>query len=137
MQPREKLKQFIESKGLNNSQFADIVEKPRQYVTNILNGTKNFGLEFVILLGYKFPELDLNWLLKTETDIELAYDIKTKTDIVSEANTNYEKKKYCKECIKKDKLINTYERLCESQGNAIKRLEAELLSIQEKNKKTG
>ena len=137
MQPREKLKLFLDTKGLTNSQFAEIVTKPRQYITNILNGTKNFGLDFVIVLGYKFPDLDLNWLLKDDTGNSEYSVVETSTSNVSEPKNKYENKSICKECENKDKIINRYEKLCDSQEKTIQRLEAELLSLMEKNKKTG
>ena len=90
MQPREKLKLFLDAKGLSNSQFAEIVTKPRQYITNILNGTKNFGLDFVIILGYKFPDLDLNWLLRDDTgNIEYSV-VETSISTVPDPKNKYD-----------------------------------------------
>ena len=133
MQRREKLEAFLIKKDIKPSELARLLGKSRGYIGNILNGNQGFGLDFVLAITAVFPEIDLNWWLKDDNaDVSTSYE-----SIVSEPREKYSKKDTCKECDNKDKIINRYEKLCDSQEKTIQRLEAELLSLMGKNKKTG
>lgn len=135
----DRLFNYLKSKGISDAEFARRIKKTPQQIS-ILKQRGSFGLKFILDTVAEFPEIDLNWLILGE---DKQTNVIPRSGVVNEPEAPYTRQKkdsskdVCKECVIKDKMINSYEKLCESQENTIKRLEAELLSMQEKTKKTG
>ena len=112
---KQKILQFLDYKGIKKSEFYEKV--------GISNGilSQNNGLSeenLLRILNY-FPEINPNWLISGNGSMLRDYN---KTDnLVCEQSTPYGS--VCKNCIEKDKLIATLEKLNKSQSRTIELLE--------------
>lgn len=67
-----RLKQYIEHRGLANSQFADMAGIPRPTLSQILTGrNKKISNEIIEKLHQAFPTLNVLWLLFGDGDMDL------------------------------------------------------------------
>lgn len=68
-----RLKTFMESTGLNNSQFADTCGIPKPSLSQILSGrNKKVSNQLLELLHNAFPDLNIIWLIFGEGDMLLS-----------------------------------------------------------------
>ena len=68
MKPGDRLKEFIKDKGLNQQDFAAEVSEKYGNLNKILNGHRDIYYDFICRLTSRFPEIDLNWLLRDDTN---------------------------------------------------------------------
>lgn len=62
-----RLAQFIDyATGGNKAEFARLMEWTPQYVSNLIKGSSSMGINPVLALLAKFPEVDARWLLLGE-----------------------------------------------------------------------
>ena len=66
MEKHQRLKKFIESKKINQKEFADLIDSTQQYVSALLNGKRKLGTNLVERFESQFPELNIHWLLTGE-----------------------------------------------------------------------
>lgn len=59
---RERIKQFMDFKGINASDLAAALEVQRSNISHILNGRNLPGAAFIEKLLATFPELNARWL---------------------------------------------------------------------------
>lgn len=60
----DRLREFMDYKGMTNSQFADAADIPRPTLSQLLHGrNKSINDQFLRRLNDSFPELDVRWLL--------------------------------------------------------------------------
>ena len=83
MKPGDRLKDFIREKGYNQRDFASEISEKYSNLNKILNGHRDIYYDFICRLISKFPEIDLNWLLREDFD----------TNYVLEPKINYKKLK--------------------------------------------
>lgn len=82
----ERLKSFIESKGLSYSQFADKCGIPRPSLSQLLTGrNKKINDSMVGQIHREFPELSIVWLLFGEGEME---NLPSPVDAVSNFSDN-------------------------------------------------
>ncbi len=65
----DRIRQFMEYKGISASDLAGMLEVQRSNVSHILNGRNQPGAGFIQKLKSVFRELDLNWLYNGEGDM--------------------------------------------------------------------
>lgn len=58
-----RIKEIIESKGLSNGAFADLIEIKRPIISHVLSGRNKPSLHVVLQILKSFPEIDATWLL--------------------------------------------------------------------------
>ena len=66
MEKHQRLKIFVESKGINQKEFADLIDSTQQYVSALLNGKRKLGTNLIERFENQFPELNIHWLLTGE-----------------------------------------------------------------------
>lgn len=59
----ERIKQFMDYKGLSSSEFADFIGVQRSNMSHILHGRNNPGFQFITKMLEKFPDINAKWLL--------------------------------------------------------------------------
>ena len=73
-----RLKLYIESKGLSNSQFADICGIPRPSLSQIITGrNKKVSNTLVSQIHQAFPDLSVMWLMSGEGPISASASAKS------------------------------------------------------------
>lgn len=92
MNVKERLKKFIESKNITVSAFEGAIGASNGYVNSIY---KSVGLDKLLAIVEKFPDLNLNWLISGEgpmllTDVVKDYGVEGIT-VVSEPGFVYQR----------------------------------------------
>lgn len=64
-----KIRRIIEDSGLTVEAFADKIDVTRTVIYNIYAGQKP-SMNFISKLIIKYPDIDLNWLLKEEQPLD-------------------------------------------------------------------
>jgi transcriptional regulator with XRE-family HTH domain len=59
----ERILSFIKSRNLSPSQFADEIGVQRSGISHLISGRNKPGLEFLLKIIARYPELDPDWLL--------------------------------------------------------------------------
>ena len=62
----DRIKIWIESKGLKSSRFADKIGVNRATISHILSGRNKPSIDFLHKLISSFPDLNLNWIVSGE-----------------------------------------------------------------------
>lgn len=62
----DRIKIWIESKGLKSSSFADKIGVNRATISHILSGRNKPSIDFLHKLISSFPDLNLNWIVSGE-----------------------------------------------------------------------
>jgi transcriptional regulator with XRE-family HTH domain len=57
------------SKHMNQKEFSEFVGCPRSSLSEIESGKRSPNVEFIIEISTKFPDINLNWLLKGEGEM--------------------------------------------------------------------
>lgn len=70
----EKIKAFIKVKGLNNRDLSNKLGKAEALVSRWVNADKP-SLEFLITMAKKFPDFDLNYILREKVSYPILDDI--------------------------------------------------------------
>ncbi len=60
---KDRIKQFIEYKGISAGELAVVLDVQRSNISHILNGRNKPGAVFIEKLLLKFPDLNARWLL--------------------------------------------------------------------------
>jgi len=61
-----RIKIWIESKGLKSSSFADKIGVNRATISHILSGRNKPSIDFLQKMISSFPDLNLNWIVSGE-----------------------------------------------------------------------
>ncbi|WP_423127654.1 helix-turn-helix domain-containing protein [Gaoshiqia sp. Z1-71] len=61
-----RIKQFIDQKGLTPSELADTIGVQRSNITHVLHGRNKPSFQFIAKLLESFPEIDAKWLIMGE-----------------------------------------------------------------------
>ena len=62
----DRIKIWIESKGLKSSSFADKIGVNRATISHILSGRNKPSIDFLQKMISSFPDLNLNWIVSGE-----------------------------------------------------------------------
>ena len=62
----DRIKIWIESKGLKSSSFADKIGVNRATISHILSGRNKPSIDFLQKMIFSFPDLNLNWIVSGE-----------------------------------------------------------------------
>lgn len=62
----DRIKIWIESKGLKSSSFADKIGVNRATISHILSGRNKPSIDFLHKMISTFPDLNLNWIVSGE-----------------------------------------------------------------------
>ena len=71
---KERIKEFIDKKGMQPSELAVMLDVQRSNVSHILNGRNKPGASFIEKMLLVFPELNARWLLTGEGSMFIASD---------------------------------------------------------------
>ncbi len=63
---KERIKHFIDQKGITAGELALMLDVQRSNISHILNGRNKPGAAFIEKLLLKFPEMNARWLLTGE-----------------------------------------------------------------------
>jgi transcriptional regulator with XRE-family HTH domain len=66
---KERIKKYMDHKGLSAAELADIIGVQRSNLSHILTGRNNPGSSFIEKLLQTYPELDARWLITGEGDM--------------------------------------------------------------------
>lgn len=66
---KDRIKNFIEAKGISAGELATVLDVQRSNISHILNGRNKPGASFIEKLLLEFPELNARWLLTGEGDM--------------------------------------------------------------------
>lgn len=66
---KDRIQQIMDHKKMTAAQFADKVGIQRSTLSHILNGRNNVSTEIVSKIHYTFPDLNINWLMFGEGDL--------------------------------------------------------------------
>jgi len=71
---KERIKEFIDKKGMQPSELAVMLDVQRSNVSHILNGRNKPGASFIEKMLLVFPELNARWLLTGEGSMFIVSD---------------------------------------------------------------
>jgi transcriptional regulator with XRE-family HTH domain len=105
---KDRIKQYIEHKGITAGELAVILDVQRSNISHILNGRNKPGAAFIEKLLLVFPDLNARWLLTgegimNEEALETANTISTQLPLYTE--TEPEKKAETVEKVEKAEKI--------------------------------
>lgn len=60
---KDRIKEFIDYKGVSAGELADMLDVQRSNISHILNGRNKPGAAFIERFLLSFPEIDARWLL--------------------------------------------------------------------------
>lgn len=90
MEYNEKIRMFFKQKGLSQKEVSEILGHAPAMISRFLNGTSDFGPDFIISLVKAFPDVDLKYIFSddvanssTVQEPSVNYGIKEK-DIIGE-----------------------------------------------------
>nr|WP_321356723.1 helix-turn-helix transcriptional regulator [uncultured Draconibacterium sp.] len=66
---KDRIKNFIEAKGISAGELAAVLDVQRSNISHILNGRNKPGASFIEKLLLEFPDLNARWLLTGEGDM--------------------------------------------------------------------
>ncbi|KJF42118.1 helix-turn-helix domain-containing protein [Draconibacterium sediminis] len=66
---KDRIKNFIEVKGISAGELAAVLDVQRSNISHILNGRNKPGASFIEKLLLEFPDLNARWLLTGEGDM--------------------------------------------------------------------
>jgi len=64
-----RIKRFMDFKGLSPSELADAIGVQRSNITHVLHGRNNPSFQFITKMLEKFPEINAKWLLTGEGEM--------------------------------------------------------------------
>ncbi|MGD9557583.1 MAG: helix-turn-helix domain-containing protein [Mangrovibacterium sp.] len=64
-----RIKQFMDYKGLSSSELADLIGVQRSNITHVLHGRNKPGFQFITKMLEAFPEMNAKWLLTGEGEM--------------------------------------------------------------------
>jgi transcriptional regulator with XRE-family HTH domain len=70
----DKIRNFISSRGLTSTKFADEIDVPRPSISHILSGRNKPSLEIVQKMYKTYPELGFEWFFEDE-EFEVKNDV--------------------------------------------------------------
>ena len=71
---KERIKEFIDSKGIQPGELAIMLEVQRSNISHILNGRNKPGASLIEKMLLVFPELNARWLLTGEGNMLISSD---------------------------------------------------------------
>ena len=93
----DRIKIWIESKGLKSSNFADRIGVNRATISHILSGRNKPSIDFLHKMISSFPDLNLNWIVsgegfmyKRDKRQEIVYSKKIKKIVVFYDDNSFE-----------------------------------------------
>ncbi len=66
---KDRIKNFIDAKGISAGELAAVLDVQRSNISHILNGRNKPGASFIEKLLLEFPDLNARWLLTGEGDM--------------------------------------------------------------------
>lgn len=63
MEIKERIKEVMNYKGISASEFAREIGVLRSAISHVISGRNKPGLEFILKILNRFPEIDTHWLL--------------------------------------------------------------------------
>ena len=108
---KERIKEFIEYKGITAGELASNLDVQRSNISHILNGRNKPGAALIEKLLLVFPDLNARWLLTgaggmLEDDFEANDKMKKGTSVVSRLTSEVSEKNISSDSIKTDKPID-------------------------------
>ena len=89
---KERIKEFIEYKGISAGELASSLDVQRSNISHILNGRNKPGAAFIEKLLIVFPDLNARWLLTGEGEmLDKESDVHGNPNIHPTTNKQYEK----------------------------------------------
>lgn len=64
-----RIKQFMDYRGLSSSELADLIGVQRSNITHVLHGRNKPGFQFITKMLEAFPEMNAKWLLTGEGEM--------------------------------------------------------------------
>ena len=71
----ERIKRFMDYKGLSSSELADAISVQRSNITHVLHGRNNPGFQFITKMLEAFPDINAKWLLTGEGEMIIKEEI--------------------------------------------------------------
>jgi transcriptional regulator with XRE-family HTH domain len=71
----ERIKRFMDYKGLSPSELADGINVQRSNITHVLHGRNNPGFQFITKMLEAFPDINAKWLLTGEGEMIIKEEI--------------------------------------------------------------
>ncbi|MFV0376624.1 MAG: helix-turn-helix domain-containing protein [Mangrovibacterium sp.] len=65
----DRIKQFMDYKGISSSELADSIDVQRSNITHVLQGRNKPGFLFISKLLETYPEVDAKWLITGQGDM--------------------------------------------------------------------
>jgi transcriptional regulator with XRE-family HTH domain len=81
---KERIKEFIDSKGIQPGELAVLLEVQRSNISHILNGRNKPGASLIEKMLNVFPELNARWLLTGEGDMLFSEDANDSNSAISD-----------------------------------------------------
>ena len=76
----KRLEQFIKSKKISKSAFANKIGVQRSSIAHFFSGRNKPSLDFYIKIKEKYPEVDLNWIISGVKSKKEKINTKEKND---------------------------------------------------------
>lgn len=67
---KDRIIQIMQKEGLNNAEFADKIGISTSSLSHIFNGRNKPSLEVVMRIHKAYPDIDINWLLYGEGEMD-------------------------------------------------------------------
>ena len=110
---KDRIKKYIDYKGVSAGELAVILDVQRSNISHILNGRNMPGAAFIEKLLLKFPDLDARWLLTGDGEMVLDTDINNPVRIHEEMPHVTGIKTLIKEEIKEKEALTTQDKKLE------------------------
>ncbi len=78
-----RIEEFIKSKKLTKSAFANKIGVQRSSLAHFFNGRNKPSLDFFLKIKHKYPEIDLNWIISGEKSKSVTNKKKKSSEIDS------------------------------------------------------
>ena len=89
--------------GNSYSKFAEMIGVSPTTISDICHGKTNVGGKVVLKIAAKFPEVDMNWLLKNESDLSMVNEDQSK--YISEKSELYDIEKLVRKVEELDAIV--------------------------------
>lgn len=99
---------ICELKKIRNNDLVKLGYGSKQTISNILNGKQNPGIQFIEKFLKEFSDINARWLMTGEVD-----------HVIEDPKEQYG---FCKECIKKEGIIEHMRKECNAKDKRIEEL---------------
>ncbi|MFW6223033.1 MAG: helix-turn-helix domain-containing protein [Bacteroidota bacterium] len=88
---KDRIKEFIDYKGISAGELADLLDVQRSNISHILNGRNKPGAVFLKRFLLSFPEVNARWLLTGEGQMVNVNPNNQKKSLENTSETKYPK----------------------------------------------